>query len=138
MGILNDYRLGDWFYTENELAKMDAELLDDSEGRYDKLPIKESIVVFNIVSKNGLTGKVLITKTEDVIFTMKALNRVWANTGLVFTIVKVGEPMYGAARLLDAIKVVLLPYKYETKFPDCKGANNVYVFNDWMLNLIRV
>ena len=138
MGTLNDYRLNDWFYTESELEKMDAELLDDSESRYDKVPTKESIVIFNIVSKNGLTGKVLITKTEDVVFTMKALNRVWVNTGLVFTIAKIGEPTYGAYRLLDAIKVVLLPYKYETKFPECKGADNVYIFNDWMLNLIRV
>ena len=138
MGTLNEYRLNDWFYTDNELLAMDKELLDDSSVPYNAVPRKESIVMFNIVSKNGNTGKVLITKTTDVVNAMNALNRLWLDTGLRFNILRVGETTYGSDRLLDAIKIVLLPYKYETKFPGYIGANNVYNFDNWMLNLIKV
>ena len=137
MGTLNDYRLGDWYYTDNELAAMDAELLDGSRvGRYDAEPIKESVVVFRIVSKNGDTGKIWIGKTPDVILTMNALNRVWLETGLKFVIGKIGKPTYGADRLVEAIRVVLLPWKYETKFPELVGSDSVYRYEEWMGNLI--
>lgn len=133
---MNDYRLNDWFYTDNELAAMDKELLSNSPGRYDDEPVKEVIAILNIVSKNGVTGKVMIVKTMDVILTMNALNRVWKDTGLIFTIVKVGKLTYGADKLLAAIETVLVPYRYETKFPEYICADKVYKFDSWMLNLI--
>ena len=136
MGTLNDYRLGDWYYTDNELTAMDAELLDARVGRYDAEPTKESVVVFRIVSKNGDTGKVWIGRTPDVILTMNALNRVWLETGLKFVIGKVGKPTYGADRLVEAIKVVLLPWKYETKFATVVGSDSVYSYEEWMSKLI--
>ena len=136
MGTLNDYRLGDWYYTDNELAAMDAELLNSRAGRYDAEPTKESVVIFRIVSKNGDTGKVWIGRTPDVILTMNALNRVWAETGLKFVISKVGKPTYGAYRLVEAIKIVLLPWKYETKFATVVGSDSVYSYEEWMGNLI--
>ena len=138
MGTLNDYRLGDWFYTDNELAAMDAELLDSKMGRYDVEPTKESVAIFRIVSKNGDTGKVWIGRTPDVILTMNALNRVWSETGLKFVIGKVGKPTYGADRLVEAIKIILLPWKYETKFATVAGSDAVYRYEEWMNNLILV
>ena len=136
MGTLNDYRLGDWYYTENELAAMDAELLDGRMGRYDTEPTKESVCIFRIVSKNGDTGKVWIGRTPDVILTMNALNRVWSETGLKFVIGKVGKPTYGADKLVEAIKIVLLPWKYETKFATVVGSDSVYRYEEWIGNLI--
>lgn len=138
MGTLNDYRLADWFYTDKELSMMDMELLDNSSKPYDSVPIKESIVMFSIVGKNGNTGKVLLTKTVDVVNTMNALNRIWSDTGLRFNILKVGKPTYGADRLLEAIRIVLTHNKYGTKFPGYIGADQVYNFDIWMLNLIKV
>ena len=138
MGTLNDYRLGDWYYTDNELAAMDAELLDGRMGRYDTEPTKESVCIFRIVSKNGDTGKVWIGRTPDVILTMNALNRVWSETGLKFVIGKVGKPTYGADKLVEAIKIVLLPWKYETKFATVVGSDSVYRCEEWMGNLILV
>lgn len=137
MGTLNDYRLGDWYYTDNELAAMDAELLDNRVGRYDAEPTKECVVMYRIVSRNGDTGKVWIGRSADVVLTMNALNRVWLETGLKFVIVKVGKATYGADKLVEAIKVVLLPWKYETKFPECAGADSVYRYEGWMVNLIK-
>ena len=137
MGTLNEYRLGDWYYTDNELAAMDAELLDGKTARYDAEPTKEYVVIYRIVSRNGDTGKVWIGKTPDVVLTMNALNRVWLETGLKFVICKVGKATYGADRLAEAIRVVLLPWKYETKFSECAGADSVYRYEPWMLNLIR-
>lgn len=136
MGTLNDYRLGDWYYTDNELAAMDAELLDSKVSRYDAEPTKESVCIFKIVSKNGDTGKVWLGKTSDVILTMNVLNRVWSDTGLKFMICKIGKPTYGADKLVEAIRVVLLPWKYETKFPECAGADSVYKYEEWVSNLI--
>ena len=136
MGTLNDYRLDDWYYTDNELAAMDAELLDGRVGRYDAEPIRESVVVFRIVSKNGDTGKVWIGRTPDVVLTMNALNRVWLETGLKFVIGKVGKPTYGMDRLVEAIKIVLLPWKYETKFATVVGSDSVYTYEEWMSKLI--
>lgn len=136
MGTLNDYRLGDWYYTDNELAAMDAELLYSKVSRYDAEPTKESVCIFKIVSKNGDTCKVWIGKTPDVVLTMNALNRVWLDTGLKFMICKIGKPTYGADKLVEAIRVVLLPWKYETKFSECAGADSVYKYEEWMSNLI--
>ena len=138
MGTLNDYRLRDWYYTDNELAAMDAELLDGRVGRYDAEPTKESVVILKIVSKNGDTGKVWIGRTPDVILTMNALNRVWLETGLKFVICKVGKLTYGADRLVEAIRIVLLPWKYGTKFPEIVGSDSVYRYEEWMGNLILV
>lgn len=137
MGTLNEYRLADWFYTDSELAALDKELLT-LDRLYNSTPIKECIVMYSIFSKNGNTGKVLITKSYDVINTMNALNRVWVDTGLRFNILKVGEPTYGADRLLEAIRIVLTHNKYVTKFPGYIGADQVYTFDSWMLNLIKV
>lgn len=136
MGTLNDYRLSDWYYTDNELVAMDTELLDDRVGRYDAEPTKDSVVIFRIVSKNGDTGKVWIGRTPDVILTMNALNRVWSDTGLKFVIGKVGKPTYGADRLVESVKIVLLPWKYETKFATIVGSDSVYRYEEWMGNLI--
>lgn len=136
MGILNDYRLNDWYYTDNELAAMDAELLDNRVGRYDAEPTKECVVMYRIVSRNGDTGKVWIGRSADVVLTMNALNRVWLETGLKFVIAKVGKSTYGADKLVDAIRIVLLPWKYETKFPTYVGSDYVYRYEEWMLNLI--
>ena len=136
MGTLNDYRLSDWYYTDNELVAMDTELLDDRVGRYDAEPTKDSVVIFRIVSKNGDTGKVWIGRTPDVILTMNALNRVWSDTGLKFVIGKVGKPTYGADRLVESVKIVLLPWKYETKFATVVGSDSVYRYEEWMGNLI--
>ena len=136
MGTLNDYRLGDWYYTDNELAAMDAELLDSKVGRYDTEPTKECVAIFRIVSKNGDTGKVWIGRTPDVILTMNALNRVWSETGLRFVIGKVGRPTYGADRLVEAVKIILLPWKYETKFATVVGSDSVYRYEEWMSKLI--
>ena len=138
MGTLNDYRLRDWYYTDNELAAMDAELLDSRTGQYDAEPTKECVCIFRIVSKNGDTGKVWIGMTSDVILTMNALNRVWSDTGLKFVIGKVGKPTYGADKLVNAIHVVLLPWKYGTKFPEIVGSDSVYRYEEWMGNLILV
>ena len=137
MGILNDYRLNDWYYTENELTEMDAELLDNRIGRYDAEPAKECIVMYWIAGENGNTGKVWIGKTPDVILTMNALNRVWSDIELKFGIVKVGKFTYGADRLIEAMRIVLLPWKYETKSPGYAGAESLYNYEDWMLNLIQ-
>ena len=136
MGTLNDYRLSDWYYTDNELVAMDTELLDDRVGRYDAEPTKDSVVIFRIVSKNGDTGKVWIGRTPDVILTMNALNRVWSDTGLKFVIGKVGKPTYGADRLVESVKIVLLPWKYETKFATIVGSDSVYRYEEWMSKLI--
>ena len=136
MGTLNDYRLSDWYYTDNELVAMDTELLDDRVGRYDAEPTKDSVVIFRIVSKNGDTGKVWIGRTPDVILTMNALNRVWSDTGLKFVIGKVGKPTYGADRLVESVKIVLLPWKYETKFATVVGSDSVYRYEEWMGKLI--
>ena len=136
MGTLNDYRLSDWYYTDNELAAMDAELLDGRLGRYGAEPTKESVAIFRIVSKNGDTGKVWIGRTPDVILTMNALNRVWSDTGLKFVIGKVGKPTYGADRLVESVKIVLLPWKYETKFATVVGSDSVYSYEEWMSKLI--
>ena len=136
MGTLNDYRLSDWYYTDNELVAMDTELLDDRVGRYDAEPTKDSVVIFRIVSKNGDTGKVWIGRTPDVILTMNALNRVWSDTGLKFVIGKVGKPTYGADRLVESVKIVLLPWKYETKFATVVGSDSVYSYEEWMSKLI--
>lgn len=138
MGTLNEYRLADWYYTDNELAMMDAELLSNAIGRYDMEPVRESVCVFKIVnSKNVDTGKVWIGKTTDVILTMNALNRVWSDTGLKFILASVGKPGYGCDKLVEAIRIVLLPWKYETKFPECVGADSVYRYEPWMINLIK-
>lgn len=136
MGTLNEYRLSDWYYTDNELKAMDAELLDMTPALYNAEPIKECIVLFSIVSSNGNTGKTMIVKTPDIILTMNALNRRWSETGLKFNIIKTGKLQYGADKLLDAIRIVLMPYKYETKFKDYVLAGNIYKYEPWMLNLI--
>ena len=137
MGTLNDYRLNDWYYTENELTEMDAELLDNRIGRYDAESAKECIVMYWITGENGNTGKVWIGKTPDVILTMNALNRVWSDIELKFGIVKVGKFTYGADRLIEAMRIVLLPWKYETKSSGYAGAESMYNYEDWMLNLIQ-
>lgn len=137
MGTLNEYRLNDWYYTDAELAKMDAELLSSRLDRYDAEPVRESVVMYKIVSRNGDTGKVWIGRSADVVLTMNALNRVWLDTGLKFVISKVGKATFGADRLVEAMRVVLLPWKYETKFHECAGADFVYRYEPWMLNLIQ-
>lgn len=137
MGTLNDYRLADWYYTDNELTKMDAELLDSRVYRYDAEPTKEHVVMYQIIGKNGDTGKVWIGKTPDLILTMDALNRVWSDIELKFIILKVSKSTYGADRLVEAMRVVLLPWKYETKSPEYAGADCIYGFEEWMTNLIR-
>lgn len=136
MGILNDYRLGDWFYTENELAKMDMELLGDSVGRFNDEPTRELVCVLRIVGKNGDTGKVWIGRTPDVVLTMNVLNRVWLDTGLKFILLKVGKPTYGVSELVRSIRIVLSPWSYETKYPNVIGSNCVYRYEDWMGNLV--
>lgn len=138
MGTLNDYRLADWFYTDNELQQMDAELLEDTPQSFNSVPIKEMVVMFTITSKNGNTGKMMIVKTTDVVNYMKALNRVWEPTGLVFSICKVGKLDYGAEVLANAIDIVLTPYKYSTKFSEYPGSHRIYRYEHWMPNLIIV
>lgn len=138
MGTLSEYRLADWFYTDNELQQMDKELLEDTPHPFNSIPVKEMVVMFTITSKNGNTGKVMITKTTDVVNYMNALNRTWESTGLVFSIGKVGKLDYGAGVLVDAIDVVLTQYKYRTKFSEYPGSHRIYSYLPWMVNLIIV
>ena len=128
-------RLPDWAYTERELREIDQELLD---GRYEynTIPEKGMVVMLSIWSKNGNTGKVIIVESHDVIETMNALDRMWADTGLRLNIVGYSSMTYGSKVLTDAIRTVLLPYRYETKFPTYILAEYVYRYEPWMLNLI--
>lgn len=128
-------RLPDWAYTEHELLEIDRELLD-SKYEYNAIPEKGMVVILSILSKNGNTGKVMIVESLDVIETMNALNRMWADTGLRFNIVGYSGMTYGSKVLTDAIHTVLLPYRYETKFPTYVLAEYVYRYEPWMLNLI--
>lgn len=130
-----DDRLPDWAYTERELQELDQELLD---GRYEynAIPEEGMVVILSIWSKNGNTGKVMIVESTDVIETMNALNRRWADTKLRFNIVGYSGMTYGSKVLVDAIRTVLLPYRYETKFPTYILARYVYRYEPWMLNLI--
>lgn len=130
-----DDRLPDWAYTEYELQELDQELLD-GKYEYNSIPEKGMVVILSIWGKNGNTGKVMIVESADVIETMNALNRRWADTGLRFNIVGYSGMTYGSKVLVDAIRTVLLPYKYETKFPTYILARYVYRYEPWMLNLI--
>ena len=130
-----DDRLPDWAYTEYELQELDQELLDD-KYEYNSIPKEGMVVMLSIWSKNGNTGKVMIVESTDVIETMNALNRRWADTGLRFNIVGYSGMTYGSKVLVDAIRTVLLPYRYETKFPTYILARYVYRYEPWMLNLI--
>lgn len=130
-----DDRLPDWAYTEYELQELDQELLD-GKYEYNSIPEEGMIVILSIWSKNGNTGKVMIVESTDVIETMNALNRRWVDTGLRFNIVGYSGMTYGSKVLVDAIRTVLLPYKYETKFPTYILARYVYRYEPWMLNLI--
>lgn len=130
-----DDRLPDWAYTEYELQELDQELLD-GKYEYNSIPEEGMVVMLSIWSKNGNTGKVMIVESTDVIETMNALNRRWADTGLRFNIVGYSGMTYGSKTLVDAIRTVLLPYRYETKFPTYILARYVYRYEPWMLNLI--
>lgn len=132
---MTDNRLPDWAYTERELQEIDQEVLD---GRYEynAIPEEGMVVILSIWSKNGNTGKVMIVESTDVIETMNALNRMWADTKLRFNIVGYSGMTYGSKVLVDAIRTVLLPYRYETKFPTYILARYVYRYEPWMLNLI--
>lgn len=130
-----DDRLPDWAYTEYELQELDQELLD-GKYEYNSIPEKGMAVILSIWGKNGNTGKVMIVESADVIETMNALNRRWADTGLRFNIVGYSGMTYGSKVLVDAIRTVLLPYRYETKFPTYILARYVYRYEPWMLNLI--
>lgn len=130
-----DDRLPDWAYTEYELQELDQELLD-GKYEYNSIPEEGMVVMLSIWSKNGNTGKVMIVESADVIETMNALNRRWADTGLRFNIVGYSGMTYGSKVLVDAIRTVLLPYRYETKFPTYVLARYVYRYEPWMLNLI--
>ena len=130
-----DDRLPDWAYTEYELQELDQELLD-GKYEYNSIPEEGMIVILSIWSKNGNTGKVMIVESTNVIETMNALNRRWADTGLRFNIVGYSGMTYGSKVLVDAIRTVLLPYRYETKFPTYILARYVYRYEPWMLNLI--
>lgn len=130
-----DDRLPDWAYTEYELQELDRELLD-GKYEYNSIPEEGMVVILSIWSKNGNTGKVMIVESTDVIETMNALNRRWADTGLRFNIVGYSGMTYGSRVLVDAIRTVLLPYRYETKFPTYILARYVYRYEPWMLNLI--
>ena len=130
-----DDRLPDWAYTEYELKELDQELLD-GKYEYNSIPEKGMVVILSIWGKNGNTGKVMIVESTDVIETMNALNRRWADTGLRFNIVGYSGMTYGSKVLVDAIRTVLLPYRYETKFPTYILARYVYRYEPWMLNLI--
>lgn len=130
-----DDRLPDWAYTEYELQELDQELLD-GKYEYNSIPEEGMVVILSIWSKNGNTGKVMIVESTDVIETMNALNRRWADTGLRFNIVGYSGMTYGSKILVDAIRTVLLPYRYETKFPTYILARYVYRYEPWMLNLI--
>jgi hypothetical protein len=132
---MTDDRLPDWAYTEYELQELDQELLD-GKYEYNSIPEEGMIVILSIWSKNGNTGKVMIVESTDVIETMNALNRRWADTGLRFNIVGYSGMTYGSKVLVDAIRTVLLPYRYETKFPTYILARYVYRYEPWMLNLI--
>ena len=130
-----DDRLPDWAYTEYELQELDQELLD-GKYEYNSIPEEGMVVILSIWSKNGNTGKVMIVESTDVIETMNALNRRWADTGLRFNIIGYSDMTYGSKVLVDAIHTVLLPYRYETKFPTYILARYVYRYEPWMLNLI--
>lgn len=130
-----DDRLPDWAYTEYELQELDQELLD-GKYEYNSIPEGGMVVILSIWGKNGNTGKVMIVESTDVIETMNALNRRWADTGLRFNIVGYSGMTYGSKVLVDAIRTVLLPYRYETKFPTYILARYVYRYEPWMLNLI--
>lgn len=130
-----DGRLPDWAYTEYELQELDQELLD-GKYEYNSIPEEGMVVILSIWSKNGNTGKVMIVESTDVIETMNALNRRWADTGLRFNIVGYSGMTYGSKVLVDAIRTVLLPYRYDTKFPTYILARYVYRYEPWMLNLI--
>lgn len=132
---MTDNRLPDWAYTERELQEIDQELLD-GKYEYNSIPEEGMVVILSIWSKNGNTGKVMIVESTDVIETMNALNRRWADTGLRFNIVGYSGMTYGSKVLVDAIRTVLLPYRYETKFPTYILARYVYRYEPWMLNLI--
>ena len=130
-----DDKLPDWAYTEHELQELDQELLD-GKYEYNSIPEEGMVVILSIWSKNGNTGKVMIVESTDVVETMNALNRRWADTGLRFNIVGYSGMTYGSKVLVDAIRTVLLPYRYETKFPTYILARYVYRYEPWMLNLI--
>ena len=130
-----DDRLPDWAYTEYELKELDQELLE-GKYEYNSIPEEGMVVILSIWGKNGNTGKVMIVESTDVIETMNALNRRWADTGLRFNIVGYSGMTYGSKVLVDAIRTVLLPYRYETKFPTYILARYVYRYEPWMLNLI--
>src|SRR5574344_1390694 len=130
-----DDRLPDWAYTEYELQELDRELLD-GKYEYNSIPEEGMVVILSIWSKNGNTGKVMIVESPDVIETMNALNRMWVDTGLRFNIVGYSGMTYGSKVLVDAIRTVLLPDRYETKFPTYILARYVYRYEPWMLNLI--
>lgn len=130
-----DDRLPDWAYTEYELQELDQELLD-GKYEYNSIPEEGMVVILSIWGKNGNTGKVMIVESTDVIETMNALNRRWVDTGLRFNIVGYSGMTYGSKVLVDAIRTVLLPYRYETKFPTYILARYVYRYEPWMLNLI--
>lgn len=132
---MTDNRLPDWAYTEYELQELDQELLD-GKYEYNSIPEEGMVVILSIWSKNGNTGKVMIVESTDVIETMNALNRRWADTGLRFNIVGYSGMTYGSKVLVDAMRTVLLPYRYETKFPTYILARYVYRYEPWMLNLI--
>ena len=130
-----DDRLPDWAYTEYELKELDQELLV-GKYEYNSIPEEGMVVILSICGKNGNTGKVMIVESTDVIETMNALNRRWADTGLRFNIVGYSGMTYGSKVLVDAIRTVLLPYRYDTKFPTYILARYVYRYEPWMLNLI--
>ena len=128
-------RLGDVFWTEEEIREFDKELLTHTAVYNTTEPVKKTICVYEFWTKQGNTKVVTILAAEDPEAVGEALERDWASTKMTPILGNVGDVQWNAETKLEALYIVLDKYRYHTDIQTLTS-NRLFKWKPWMKELL--
>ena len=129
--IESEDRLGDAFYTTEELEEMDRVLLEPSRHAKDKT----NICMYHLHKAGKGTGLVLIAAVKSVVDGQVAIDRFWEPAGISAIVGNYNEEYKYNKYKVEAIYEVLEKYAYVGKLK-LPGSDKVFKYEKWMDNLL--
>ena len=129
--IESEDRLGDGFYTQEELEEMDRVLLEP--GRYAK--DKTNVCMYHLYKAGKDTGLVLIAAVKSVVDGQAAIDRLWESAGITAIVGNYNEEYRYNKYKVEAIYEVLEKYAYVGKLK-LPGSDKVFKYEKWMDKLL--
>jgi len=130
--IESEELLGDDFWTEEELYKMAVDQIDTPRYEDKKL----NICIYHLYKNAIDTGLVLITTVKSVVDGQNAIDKLWADAGILSIAGEYSEESEVSKYKLEAIYTVLEKYAYKGKMK-LIGSDRVFRYEKWMDNLVN-